>query len=197
MTAEVTALGPFDADRQLLGLSRRRVHRLSQWGARARSLCDADLPHRGGAGGPLRPQLFGAYRPFDRVLRRFRSVLPAGRLARRPLESPQHDGGLLSRLRRLADRRGLGAIVDGARHRAVHARHFCRHLSPGRYSHGDRERDPPRTHHGVQRRVRQSRHLACRGHYGDPHGRAVMARRIFRAGHRLCRRWHRLCVAHP
>ena len=92
--------------------------------------------------------------------------------------------------------RVAGAVAGRARSRAVRARHLCRDLSSGRHRDGDRERDPSRPDHGVQRRLRQSRHFARRRYHRDPDRRVVVAWRIFRARHRLRRDRHRLSVAH-
>ena len=52
----------------------------------------------------LRPPYSELIALVDRGLRRLRHFLAAGRLARRPLEPPQHDGGVLHRLRPVAAR---------------------------------------------------------------------------------------------
>ena len=108
---------------------------------RSTTMC-ADLPDRGDrARSRLRPQLCRADRARHRLVRRLRRVLAAGRLARRPLEPPQHDGAVLFRLRRLADRRGAGADPGDARDRAGGARHVRRDLSSGRHRDADRAGD--------------------------------------------------------
>ena len=88
-------------------------HRLHQLRARGRPLRDADLPDRGDRPrSRLRPHLCRADRARHRVLRRLRHVLAAGRLARRPLEPPQHDGVFYIGCGVLAGRRGAGAEPD-------------------------------------------------------------------------------------
>ena len=113
MHANTAAQGPDDRrNRQpeFRGARPIAVDRLPQLGARARSFRAADLSdRRDRAGGDLPAALCRADRAVDRGFRRLRRVFAAGRLARRPLEPPQHDGGVLYRLRRLAGRRRGGA----------------------------------------------------------------------------------------
>ena len=158
-------------------------HRLHELGARARSLRHSHLSHGGDrAGGDLRPHLCVADRARDRVLRRLRAVLAAGGLARRPLEPPQHDGRLLCRLRPVADRRGTGAVAGRLGDRAVHARRVRGDLSSGRHRDDFGKRHPARPHHGVQRRLRQSRRLARRRHHRGADRGLHLARRLPGAG---------------
>ena len=120
-----------------------------------------------------RPALFRADRAFNRLIRRVRRVFASRRLARRPLEPAQHDGGLLPRLRPVAHRRRLGAESVLACRGAVCARRLRGDLSPGRHGDADRDFQRARAHDGVQRRVRKSRRRA-RG--GDQRGARAMAR---------------------
>ena len=170
--------------------------RFPQLGARARSFRAADLSDGGDrAGGGLPAALCRADRAVDRGFRRLRRVLAAGRLARRPLEPPQHDGGVLYRLRRLADRRRGGAQSGRARRRPVRARRVRRDLSSGRHADAAGSLQGAGAHGRVQRRVRQSGRRARRRHRRRDRLLARLARGISGAGARLHRHRHRLCHA--
>ncbi len=172
------------------------LHRLSQLGARARPFRAADLSdRRDRAGGDLPAALFGADRAVDRGLRHLRCVRAAGRLARGPLEPPQHDGCVLYRLRRFARRRSLCAQSADARGRAVYARHVRLDLSSGRHGDADRSIQRARAHARLQRRLRQSRRFARRRHQRRSGDLAWLAGGVFGAGRGVGRNRHRLSVA--
>ena len=158
-------------------------HRLHQFRACDRSLCDPDLPDRGDrARGHPRPALCRAHRARHGVLRHLRNLLAAGRLARGPLEPAQHDGAILFRLRHVADRRVAGAEPDRARDRAVGARHVRGDLPSGRHRDADCAGDLARPLARLQRRVRQSRSCVRGRHHGRARLRDRLARRFHRAG---------------
>ena len=87
--------------------------------------------------------------------------------------------------RPVADRRGVVAVAVRARCCAVRARRLCGDLSSGRYRDDRRSGDPARPHARLQRRLRQSRRVACRGHHRGADGAVLLARRFRRAGRDL------------
>src|SRR5262245_58852417 len=89
---------PDDAYRAFRREPNQVVYRFHQSGARARPLCDVDFPDGGDrARSRVRAHLRRADRVGHGLLYRLWGVLPACRMARRPLEQTQHDGGVLWR----------------------------------------------------------------------------------------------------
>src|SRR5262249_21665984 len=92
------------------GERNQALHRLHQLGACARPLRHADFPDGGDrARDRLRPQLRRTDRARYACFHRLWRVLVASRLAWRPLEPAQHDGGVLRRLRPFAGGGGARA----------------------------------------------------------------------------------------
>ena len=167
--------------------------RLQQLRPRGRSLRDADLPDRGDRSrGGIRPPLRRAACARHRVVLCLRHLFAAGGLARRPLEPPLHDGGVLYRLRPELCRGGVRAELHRARHRAVRARRVRLDLSSGRHRHRGRCRDQSRADARLQRRLRQYRRLACCRHHRGADRVDRLARRVPGAGRRLRRDRDRL-----
>ena len=136
----------------------------------------SDGGHR--TGRHLRPFLCEPDCALDCFLCRLRLVLAAGRMARRPLEPAQSDGGVLYRLWPIAGRGGLRAVVDGSGDCAVLARRVRGHLSSGRHRDDRRARQGARPCARVQRRLRQSGRFARGRHHRRADRRIVLARRV-------------------
>ena len=173
------------------------INRLSQLGARARPFRSADLPDGGDRpAGRLSALLQRIDCAIECGLCRLWRVFAAGWLARRPLEPPQHDGGLLYRLRSVAGRRGFRTESRGASGSDVRARRVRSDLSSGWHGDADRGIECPWTHARLQRRVRESWCLACCWYQRRACHLVWLARCLLRASGGPGRHWDILSLAH-